>query len=358
MKIVILAGGGGTRLWPVSRKNKPKQIQPFIGNKTLLQKTYERLRKGFSVRDIFISTNYAQLPIINKQLAGLSRDHFILETAKKDTAAAIGLAAVALAKKNPQEIMMLISSDHYIKNEKEFIRISHLAERVVARNPQYSLLIGIRPSYPETGYGYIKINKVFQQLGDDEIFQVERFVEKPDLLTAKKYVKRWDYLWNSGIFCWRVDHLLNLFKKFLPNHYRILIRLQPFLGTPREKRAVAGEFKKIKPISIDYGIMEKTKKRIVIPADMDWADVGHWRTVMDILSKAGTDNVVRGRHLGHDSAGNLIYSYSGRLIATAGLRDTIIIDAEDCLLVCPKNRAQDVKKIVEQLEKKKMKKYL
>jgi mannose-1-phosphate guanylyltransferase len=358
MKVVILAGGGGTRLWPVSRKNKPKQIQPFIGNKTLLQKTYERIRRGFSARDIFISTNYAQLPIINKQLPLVPRKNFILETAKKDTAPAIGLAAVTLAKENPQAIMMLASSDHYIKDEKEYIRISHLAERVVAHNPAYSLLIGIRPSYPETGYGYIKINKVFQQLGNDEIFQVEKFVEKPDLPTAQKYVKRWDYLWNSGIFCWRVDHLLKLFKKFLPDQYRLLMRLQPFLGTPRAKSAVLKEFKKIKPISIDYGIMERTKKRIVIPADMEWADVGHWRTVKDILSSSAADNVVRGRHLAHDSAGNLIYNYTGRLIATAGLRDTVIIDTDDCLLVCPKDRAQDVKKIVEQLEKKKMKKYL
>jgi mannose-1-phosphate guanylyltransferase len=183
-------------------------------------------------------------------------------------------------------------------------------------------------------------------------------VEKPDLATALTYVKRWDYLWNSGIFCWRVDHLLGLFKKFLPDQYRILMRIQPVLGTKDEKKTVTREFKKIKPISIDYGIMEKAKKRIVIPADIDWADVGHWRTVKDILSKMPNDNVVRGRHISHNSEGNLVYSYSGKLIATAGLTNMIVIDTEDCLLVCPKDRAQDVKKIVEELEKKKMKKYL
>lgn len=358
MKIVILAGGGGTRLWPVSRKNKPKQIQPFIGNKTLLQKTYERARKGFGVKDIFISTNYQQLPLIQKQIPAVPRDHYILETAKKDTAAAIGLAAVALAKQNPHEVMMLASSDHFIKNEKEYTRISRLVEKLINQNPNYSLLIGIKPTYPETGYGYIKINKLFQQLGDDEIFNVEKFVEKPDLITAQKYLKSWDYLWNSGIFCWRVDHLLSLFKKYLPDQYRILMRIQPALGTKNEKKTVTREYNKIKPISIDYGIMEKTRKRIVIPADIDWADVGHWRTVKDILSKAPDDNVVRGKHINHDSEGNLIYSYSGKLIATAGLRNMIVIDTEDCLLVCPKDQAQDVKKIVEQLEKKKLKKYL
>lgn len=358
MKIVILAGGGGTRLWPVSRKNKPKQIQPFIGNKTLLQKTYERARKGFGVKDIFISTNYSQLPLIQKQIPVIPRDHYILETAKKDTAAAIGLAAITLHKQNPHEVMMLASSDHFIKNEKEYTRISRMIEKLINQNPSYSLLIGIKPTYPETGYGYIKINKQFQQVGNDEIFNVEKFVEKPDLVTAQKYVKSWDYLWNSGIFCWRVDNLLNLFKKFLPDQFKILMRIQPALGTKDEKRIVTREYNKIKPISIDYGIMEKTKKRLVIPADIDWADVGHWRTVKDILSKNPEDNIVRGKNIVHNSSGNLIYSYSGKLIATAGLKDMIVIDTEDCLLICPKSQAQDVKKIVEQLEKKKLKKYL
>lgn len=358
MKIVILAGGGGTRLWPVSRKNKPKQIQPFIGNKTLLQKTYDRARQGFRSSDIFLSTNYQQLSVMQQQIPGAPRANYILETVKKDTAAAIGLSAVYLHKQNPHDIMTIAYADHYIQNEREYIRLLKMAEQQIRKNPSYSFLIGIRPTYPEIGYGYIKINKVFQQAGNDEIFFGQKFVEKPDLETARKYLKSWDYLWNSGMFCWRVDYLLSLFKKFLPDQYRILMKIQSALGTRDEKKVMAREFKKIKPISIDYGIMEKTRKILVIPASFDWADVGHWRTVKEILSKTAADNVVRGKHISHDSQGNLIYSYSGKLIATAGLNNTIIIDTEDCLLVCPKDRAQDVKKIVEQLEKKKMKKYL
>jgi len=358
MKIVILAGGGGTRLWPVSRKSKPKQIQPFIGNKTLLQKTYDRQRRGFHVKDIYVSTNYKSFNIIKKQIPKMPRQNFVLETAKRDTAAAIGLSAAYLAKQNPHDVMMMANSDHFIKNEKEYTRLLRLAERIIKNNPKYSLLIGIRPTYPETGYGYIKINKIFQQSGNDEIFYGQKFVEKPDLETAKKYIKSWDYLWNSAMFCWRVDYLLSMYKKYLPAHYKILMRIQPALGTSQEKKVVAREYKKMKPISIDYGIMERTRKILVIPASFDWADVGHWRAVKDILARQPGDNVIRGKHLSIDSRNNLIYSYTGKLIATADVNDMIIIDMEDCLLVCSKERAQDVKKIVEQLEKKKMKKYL
>ncbi|MFH0805162.1 MAG: sugar phosphate nucleotidyltransferase [Patescibacteria group bacterium] len=358
MKVVILAGGGGTRLWPVSRKTKPKQVQPFIGNRTLLQVTYLRSRRGFAAADIFISTNYQQYPLIRKQLPQLPPANYILEPMKRDTAPAIGLAAVAVARRFPREAMMIASSDHYIKNEKEYIRTARLAETLVSANPQYSVLLGIRPTYPETGYGYLKINKLFRQAGDDEVFYAERFVEKPDLGTAKLYVKRWDYLWNSGIFCWRVDHLLSLYRKFLPVHYASLRRLQPALGTRAERTVVTREFTKMKPISIDYGIMERTKKILVIPAAFDWADVGHWRTVRDILAHNPEENVTRGPNIAHDSQGNLLYSYTGKLIATAGLRDTIVIDTEDCLLVCPRDRAQDVKKIVEQLEQRRLKRYL
>ncbi|MFA5135430.1 MAG: sugar phosphate nucleotidyltransferase [Patescibacteria group bacterium] len=358
MKIVILAGGGGTRLWPVSRKRNPKQMQPFIGSKTLLQKTYERQRRGFATKDIFISTNYKSYPAIQKQLPRFRRENCILETAKRDTAAAIGLAAAYIAKGNPQEIMMTVGSDHYVRNEREYIRLLRLAERTVKNNPAYSLLVGVRPGYPETGYGYVKINKLFQQAGSDEIFYGLRFIEKPDLKTAQAYARSWDYLWNTNMFCWRVDYLLSMFKRHLPNHYRILMKLQPALGTKQERKAVEREFKKLKPISIDYGIMERTLKLLVIPASFGWADVGHWRAVKDILATKAGANVVRGKHLTVDSTNNLVYSYTGKLIATVDVNDMIIIDTEDCLLVCSRDRAQDVKKIVEQLKKKSMTKYL
>ncbi len=358
MKIVILAGGGGTRLWPVSRKTKPKQSQPLIGDRTLLEATYRRIRKAVPDKDIFISTNYKLYPALKRQVPELKRGNFILETEKRDTAAAIGLAAARLAKIDPQETMIMANADHYIKDVREYSRLLKLADRMVQQHPSYTFVIGIRPTYPETGYGYIKINKVFEQIGNDEIFYGQRFVEKPDLTTAKKYVRSWDYLWNSGIFCWHVEQLHALFRQHLPQHYAIMKRLQPILGTSREKQAVQREYKKFKSISIDYGIMEKTKHIAVIPASFDWADVGNWRTVKDILARRETDNVERGTIVSIDSRDNLLYSYSGKLIATAGLENMIVIETDDALLVCPKDRAQDVKKIVETLDKKKKNKYL
>jgi len=354
MKIVILAGGGGTRLWPVSRKNKPKQIQPFIGNKTLLQKTFERLRSGFKLDDILVSANARHYSLIHKQIPALPKKNYILEPEKKDTAAAIGLVAAYLAKQNPKEVFLTANADHYIKNVKEYIRIIKLIGKVVKDNPAATGLVGIKPTYPETEYGYIKINKLFGQIGNDEIFYGEKFIEKPDFITAKKYFKAWDYLWNPAMFCWRADYLLSLFKKHLPKHYLHLNKIQKAVGTKSEKSVLNREFKKIKPsISIDYGIMEKIKKMLVVPADFDWVDVGHWRTVKDVLSQKKDDNVIKGKYVGHDSKGNLIYSYSGKLIATAGVENMVIIDTEDCLLVCPKNRAHEIKKIVEELKKRK-----
>jgi len=358
MKVVILAGGGGTRLWPISRKNKPKQVQPLVGNKTLLQKTYFRLRRGVRAADIYISTNVVQLDQVKKQLPEAPLKNFIIEPQKKETAPAIGLAAFKIAKDFPLEMLTLANSDHFIRNEGEYIRTLKLAEKVIQQNPRQTLLVGIRPTYPETGYGYVKINKIFKQYGNDEVFYGQKFVEKPDLETAQKYIKRWDYLWNSAIFCWRADHLVNLYKNHLPNHYRILSRMSKSFGLALEQKVISREFVKMKPISIDYGIMEKIRKFLVIPANFDWADIGHWRAVKEILAKKPEDNIVRGRHLDIGSHDNLIYSFTGKLVATAGLKDTIIIDTEDALLVCNKSRAQDVKKIVEVLEKRKMKKYL
>lgn len=358
MKVVILAGGGGTRLWPVSRKATPKQTQPFIGGKTLLQATYQRLLRGFARNDIYISTNVQQRATIAQQLPDLLRRNYILEPEKRDTAAAIGLVAVTLAKRSPHEVFTICNADHYIRNVREYVRLTRVADRVVRENPAYTVLIGIRPTYPETGYGYIKINKIFTQVGDDEIFFGQRFIEKPNLETAEQYCRSWDYLWNTAMFSWRVDHLLRLYARYLPRHYASLMRMQRAIGTSSEGQTIRREFKKLKPISIDYGILERTRKLLVIPATFDWADVGHWRAVKDILSRQPSDNVVRGRHVGIDSSNNLIYSYTGRLIATAGVKDMVIVDTEDCVLVCPKKRAQDVKKIVEELEHKKMKRYL
>ena len=363
MKAVILAGGSGTRLWPVSRKNTPKQVQPFIDNDTLLQKTYKRIKKNFLDEDIFISANIKQYPLIKNQLFHFPEENFILEPEKKETAAAIGLSAVKLYKKDPQSIMVTVNSDAYIKNEEEYLRILSLAEKVVKEHPEQTVLIGINPTYPETGYGYIKMAAPAFRYpkeggGYDEVFEVEKFVEKPNLETAQKYVSSWQYLWNPAVFVWNVETLLKLYSDFLPEIYEILMRIYHSLDREGEINVIKEQFAKIKPISIDYGIMEKIKKMLVIPADFGWADIGSWRAVKDVLS-AEKQNIIKGKFLGFESDNNLIYEYSkNKLVAAIGLKNFVVIDTEDALLICPEDKAQDVKNIVAKLKEEGKEEYL
>lgn len=355
MKAVILAGGGGTRLWPVSRKNTPKQVQPFIDNDTLLQKTYKRIRNKFAEEDIFVSTNINHYPLIKNQLLNFPDENIILEPEKKDTAAAIGLAAVKLYKKDPQSIMVTVNSDAYIKDENEYLRILLLAEQIIKEHPERTVLLGINPTYPETGYGYIKMSAPAMRYPKedgsyDEVFEVEKFVEKPDLETARKYVASWQYLWNPAVFVWKVETLLKLYNDFLPEIYEILMRIYHSLGREGETAVIKEQFAKINPISIDYGIMEKINNMLVIPADFGWADIGHWRSVKEVLNDT-RDNITKGKFINVDCKDNLIYGFNkNKLIAAIGIKDFIVIDTEDALLICPKDRAQDVKKVVTQLK--------
>ncbi|MBU1036667.1 mannose-1-phosphate guanylyltransferase [Patescibacteria group bacterium] len=352
MKILILAGGSGTRLWPASRANSPKQIIPLINQKTLLQDTYTRFKKGFKAEDIFISLNVSQRQLVKKQLPKLKDSQLIIEPVSKNTAAAIGLACVTLAKKNPKEIVVTINSDHFIEREKEYLRIIKLAGKMVSRYPDQLVLIGLKPTYTETGYGYIKLGKQLKGWGKDNFFKVESFKEKPDLKTVRRYFKSHLYLWNPAYFTFRVDTMLSLFKKYLPDQYKILMAIKKSPGKIKEY------FPKIKPISIDYGIMEKATNLHCLKANFCWADIGHWRTVYEVLGSKSKNNLIKGKYLGLDSKDNLIYSLTGKLITTVGITNSIIVDTDDALLLCSKDKAQDVKKIVENLKKKGLKQYL
>lgn len=358
MKLVILAGGSGTRLWPVSRKDTPKQVKPIIGDQTLLKKTYERLRLGFAAKHIFIATNQRQLELITADMPEVKMRQFIIEPAKRDTAAAIGLAAVYIHKHNPKEVMININSDHYIKKEREFLRIIKLAEEVVKKHPRNGVQIGINPTFPDTGMGYIRMGEQAMELKRTKIFKVDSFVEKPDLKTAMQYVESWEYLWNSGSFVWRVDTLLDLYRRFLPKTFKRLKRIEAAIGTEDETRIIKREFTRIEPISIDYGIIEKAKDLLVIPADIGWADVGNWRTVKEILSKRPKGSVKKGNVVTVDCCDNLVYNYSGKLLAMLGVKGMVVIETEDSVLICPKNKAADVKKVIKKLKNPKLEKYL
>jgi len=350
MKLVIFAGGSGTRLWPISRNRTPKQAQPFGDNQTLLQKTFARLRRGYPVRDIWLSTSAEQYPLLKKQVPNIPRSQVILEPARRDTAAAIGLAAATItARVSPQETIATVWSDAYIKEPLVYLRALKDAGRVVTTHPNQTVLIGLKPRYPDTGLGYIKIARQVETVGKTDVFLVDRFVEKPDQRTAERYVRSWQYLWNPGMFVFRADAMLDKFRAWLPATHRILMKIADDLGTPRGNATVKRLYPRVEKISIDYAIMEKDRTMLAIPADFTWSDVGTWAAVHDMLADHPHHNVSRTRHISVDSRGNLLFSYSGKLMATAGVHDMIVIETDDAILVCPKSRAQDVKKIVLEL---------
>ena len=356
MKILILAGGGGKRLWPVSRENNPKQIQPILGKKSLLEETYNRFSKKIGKENIYISTNAKQVSFIKEILGNFSQENLIIEPSKKDTAAAIGLGALYIYKKDPEAVIITANSDAFIENNEKYLKILEQGEKLVKDNSKKTVLVGIRPRYPETGYGYIKL-KDEESKGKD-FLEVEKFVEKPDFETAKKYVDSGEYLWNPAIFIWKADYLLSLYKKYLPEMHNILMTIGDSIGKEDEREVLEREFSKIEPISIDYGIMEKEENMLVVPGDFGWSDIGHWRAVLDVLTEKDVDNVERGKVISYDSRGNLIFNFTDKLISTCGLKDTVIVQTEDALLVCPKDKAQLVKNLLKEIENNNLKEYI
>lgn len=343
MKIIVLAGGLGQRLWPVSRAKSPKHIQPILGAKTLLQQTVNRLMTKFSTSDIVIVTSQAYAPTVMAQLPGFPKKNILIEPQRKNTAAAIGLAAYAIAKNNPREIIISIASDHFIEGDSKFLRCLSAMEKVVKKKPSAVCLMGIKPTYPETGYGYIETGGAAKLVPGFKCFTIKKFIEKPQLPTAKKLAGKNRYYWNPSYFAWRVDRIQELFAKLIPKTHRLL------LATTAGKTSA---FKKINARAIEYGIMEKIKDDFyMIAADFGWADVGHWASVKEIHAKTGDTNVTLGLNHLLDTKGSLVYNYTNGVLTTVGVRDLLIVQTEDGTLVCHKDRAQDVKTLVEQMRK-------
>lgn len=358
MKAVIMAGGTGTRLWPVSRQRYPKQSQPLIEKQTMAQKTFRRLRAGWPAKSIYISTNTEQVQSLHKQLPKIPTKNFIVEPLRRDTSAAIGFAAMMLWKRNPKDFMFTASSDHYFRETDEYLRILKTAQQVSEKHPHQTVLIGVKPTYAHTGLGYIKMQRQIERLGQDDIFSVDRFIEKPPERVAKRFVASWQYLWNLNMFMFRVDAMLDKYRQFLPKSHKLLMAMAKDVGTSRERTTIKRLFPKMERIAIDYGIMEHDKNMIVVPADVTWADIGSWREVYQMLSTEVGQNVVRGLHVNSSSTGNLIYTTKKKVVATADIHDLVIIDTPDALLVCRRDQAQNVKKIVTEIERRKLHRHL
>lgn len=355
MFAVIMAGGGGTRLWPKSREQRPKQMHALIGDKPLVHEMADRLQHILGFDNVYIIANEHHAKLILESMPYM-KDRIIVDPYRRDTGPCIGLAAIYLSRIDPDAIMGVFPADPFIGSETKFGEAIHAAEALAKQGNVVT--VGIRPSYPETGYGYIKVDGEYGTINECNVFKVSRFVEKPSLETAAEYCKSGDYLWNSGMFVWSVPTVLDLYRKHLPNVYERLMRIKDAIGSPIEKEVVDSEYKQMEKISVDYGIMEKLSDILVVEGRFEWNDVGNWAAIEDLKDKDEDGNVIEGNHIAIDTKNCLIVGGQDRIIATIGLEDMIVVDTEDALLICRRDRAQDVKKVVDMLREHNMDEYL
>lgn len=356
--IVIMAGGKGTRLWPMSRNNTPKQLQKLISDKSMIQETYGRVVKDYSPKQIYISTNSEYMPMIQKQLPKIPKENYVIEPMMRNTAPAIGLSAIKILKKDPEATISTIHADHLITKVKNFLSALKVSNKMVEKNPELIGTVGIKPTFAHTGLGYIKMGKKITNIGKTPVYKMDKFVEKPNLVKAKQYFKSGKYSWNAGYFTFKGKTLMENFKTYEPEIHKHLTKIMNALGTKNEAKVLNQEFSETPKLAIDY-LIEKLDTVFTVSADLGWDDIGSWQVIQEVLSKQKkTSNITRGNHIGIDNKDSLIYAQD-KLIVTIGLKDIVIVDTDDAILVCDKKVSQNVKKIIEKFEKnKKYKKYL
>lgn len=346
---VIMAGGGGTRFWPLSRISTPKQFLNITGDDSMINDTIKRIKGIIPLDKIIIVTNKSQQKTLAKIIGDdIPQENILVEPIGRNTAACIAYAALEIKKRCSDAIMGVFPSDHYIKDVDEFQEVLKSACSI-AQNTDKLITIGIKPTFPSTGYGYIKYENGKIQGKEKSAFNVLDFVEKPNSLKAKAYLKSGNYLWNSGMFIWKTSVILRNFERFLPRLYGKIIKLEPYIDTEQEEEMVEKIYPTLPSISIDYGIMERANDVVVIPGDFGWSDVGSWDSLGSLFPTDENGNIVKGDLVDIDTHNSIVYS-NGRLVATVGLEDMIVVETCDALLVCPKNKAQDVKKVVEKLK--------
>lgn len=361
MNILIFAGGSGTRLWPASRKSSPKQLLKLIGDKTLLQNTYERCLSWVNKNQVYIATLSEYKSVVKKQLPKIPDNHYSLEPVLKDRGPAIGLAALIMHHDNPDSVFMTMWSDHNIKEKSGYFKkLLSNAEKYLSTHPESTLTIGVKPTFPHTGFGYIRKAKKISNKYSLPLYTVNSFVEKPSKVKAQKFITSGNYLWNSGYFIWKTETLLNLYKEHLPEVYNILKKIEPYLGTKNQQKMIDKWYPKMPKIEIEQGIIEKIKKNIVtIEANFDWIDVGSWKVIKDIQSKS-KDNVLQGLHIGHNTKNTLIYNYNkSQLVTTLNTENLIVIVTPDAILIADKENSVELKQLISKIKMDpKLKKFL
>jgi mannose-1-phosphate guanylyltransferase len=345
---VIMAGGKGERFWPKSRMHRPKQFLSLTSDgKTMIQLTVDRIRPLIDLEDIFVVTNKDYKALVLEQLSDIPEENIFLEPVAKNTAPCIGLAAIYIKNKYKDAMMVVLPADHLIKYNELFIDTLKDAIKLAEKESNMAT-IGIMPSYPETGYGYIHFGAKKEDVGGNA-YEVVNFVEKPDIETAKEYLASGKYLWNSGMFVWKASTILVSFHMLLPEIYSGLMQIYGSIGTEEADEILEREFAAFKPESIDYGIMEKAENIYTFPGNFGWDDVGSWIALERINKTNEKGNVVMGNVITIESKNSIIQAQD-KLIATVGIQDLIIVDTEDALLICSKDSTQDVKKVLENLK--------
>ena len=358
MYTVIMAGGRGTRFWPLSTEDNPKQLLSLVGDTSLLQQTVARITPLVPLEDIYVVTGESLVSATKHHLHDLPSENIIAEPVGRNTLPCIGLAALYLKKREGGDaVMAVLPADSVIQDQQRFRKLLQYAENIAA-NDNVLITFGVTPTRVETGYGYIHLGAAAHTADDLQAYQVRQFVEKPDRETAENYLESREYLWNSGMFVWRVDLILNAIKTYQASIYQRLMEIDAAIGTPSETEVISHAYSQMKNISVDYGVMEKAKDVLVIPADIGWNDVGGWGAMHELCERDTSGNTVRGKHIGIDTQDCIIFNQTvqnpdvieGKLIATIGVSDLVIVESECAVLVCPIDRVQEVKDLVEKLE--------
>jgi len=360
---VILAGGRGTRFWPRSRTRTPKQLLNIVGEQTMLEQTVARLRPLIPAEHIWTVTNAEQATVVRKQVPAAARKRVLIEPKGLNTAVAIGLAAIhARHVARGDALLAVLPADHYIAQPQKYREILTAALEV-AREPGRMVVLGIPPTRPETGFGYVeRIGEPISAKGFP-VFSVKRFTEKPALPVASEYLASGKYHWNAGMFFWRVSTFLENLRSFVPKTHAALKDLAGFIGMHSYERRLQAMYQELESISVDYAVLEPATRTdgpprvFVIPAEIGWSDIGSWAAVYELLAKKNGENVLAGEGHTLDAEGNFLWAPS-KFVAAIGVRDLVVVETPDALLICTRDRAQDVAKMVKQLEEQKRKELL
>ena len=344
---VIIAGGSGTRLWPLSRRSRSKQSLKLVGDRTMFQHAIDRLAPLFQPEQIYVVTREDQSALLSSQVTNLPSSNFILEPIGRGTAPAIGLAAIHLQHRDPEATMAVLTADHYITCTEKFRKVLDGASMVAEQG--HLVTLGIKPASPSTGFGYIQQGESLGTILDFPVFRVDHFTEKPELEVARQMVASGRYSWNSGMFVWKVDRILAEFQRQMPELYAQFLEVKTALGRPNYKAVLDQVWNRVTEQTIDYGVMEHAADVVVIPVDIGWTDVGSWASLAELLPPDQDGNIFVGPYKEIDTHNTLVFG-GKRLVATIGIQDMVIVDSEDALLICAKKREQEVRDIVERLK--------